>query len=688
MLNNNNYSEMDEEIMAKIRKETENIEIPKSLEPEEMMKKLEKCKKSKVVSFRKKATIISGTLAACLALVYGIRVYNNVPDKLAKSSKISKTNVNKLENIKTFNSYEELDEYLKISVDEDRVLVYDEEMNFETEINTGYGNLVDDMQGATSEPVINKNDKDYTDTNEQVEGVSESDIVKTDGNYIYVCSEIKRAIYILKADGTKSEIVKTIKMDDDSRYNYNMYLAGDKLVVTSVCGAFNYFADEVYRIDSDSNIIEKRKPKKIRTIVEVYDVSNPAKAKLDGTTAVDGYIVDTRLVDDILYVITEVGVRFYGVAGYERNIPCINDEEIDINDIYATVDTSAKYFNGYLNVISIDVKNKAKVIDKLSMISYSSMIYVSENNIYILNCNYEEEKREKTENSPFYEEYNYKAFTDITKIGYENGELTMLASTKIEGEARDQFCIDEYNSTLRVIATKNTYDDGENITSNTVYVLGEDLKVIGKIDGIAEGESVYSARFDKDMGYFVTYRETDPVFSVDFSNPKEPKILGELELPGFSEYLHMWDDTHMLGIGKEEDEDGNFWLKLSMFDVSDSGDMKEVDKLVTPYSYSEASYNHKSIMVDLDNNTFGFVAEGYDEEDFDYVRRYIVCKYTKDSGFEYKEFDIESEYDYGEVRGVTIEDDIYIINVALSVNVIDRKTLEDKNNVIYFEEKK
>ena len=139
----------------------------------------------------------------------------------------------------------------------------------------------------------------------------------------------------------------------------------------------------------------------------------------------------------------------------------------------------------------------------------------------------------------FYEEeWDYSGsgcVTTIRKVAYKDGQLKAKAQGRFDGYLKDSFCIDEYEGNLRVVTTKN---DSRGADSNSVYILDEELEQIGSIEELAKDERVYSARFMGDTGYFVTFRETDPLFSVDLTDPKKPKIVGELKIPGFSEYLH------------------------------------------------------------------------------------------------------------------------------------------------------
>ncbi len=139
--------------------------------------------------------------------------------------------------------------------------------------------------------------------------------------------------------------------------------------------------------------------------------------------------------------------------------------------------------------------------------------------------------------------------------------------------------------------------------TNYLYILDEKLNELSKIEDIAKDEQVYSARFIGKTGYVVTYKQTDPLFSIDLSDPKNPQIIGELKIPGFSEYLHPYGDGLLLGIGMDVDETGTITngVKLSMFDISNPEDVAEVQKYVMEDCYStNVTYEYKAAMIDVE----------------------------------------------------------------------------------------
>ena len=269
--------------------------------------------------------------------------------------------------------------------------------------------------------------------------------------------------------------------------------------------------------------------------------------------------------------------------------------------------------------------------------------------------------------------------THIYRFSYQDGKMEKKAEGTVKGSLQDDFAMNEHGGYLRLVTTveeekvEKVVDDitGEEIgynsvdlsTSNSLYVLDSDLNAVGKVEDLAKDERIYSARFLGDTGYFVTFRQVDPLFSVDLSDPRNPKILGELKISGFSEYLHFYADSLLLGIGMEADEKtgATEGLKLTMFDISNPADVKEQSTLsLGAYSYANALYNYKAVLIDLEKNLFGFSAESYEE---DYTCKYLLFSYEngefkKRMEMECKDLEMD---DSSSVRGTYIGDVFYLM---------------------------
>jgi len=197
-------------------------------------------------------------------------------------------------------------------------------------------------------------------------------------------------------------------------------------------------------------------------------------------------------------------------------------------------------------------------------------------------------------------------------------------------------------------------------SSNALYVLDMNLNILGSVENVAPGERVYSARFMGDIGYFVTFREVDPLFAVDLADPRNPVILSELKMPGFSDYLHPFMPGLMFGLGMEVCESTLMikGLKLSMFDIDDPTDVVEIDKLVLDNLFwSEASHNHRAILVDAGRDIIAFPVDGI----------YYVYGYSRENGFELRgEINLrqhQNDWWWGSMRGLYIGDYLYVFNM-------------------------
>ncbi|MDR0852160.1 MAG: beta-propeller domain-containing protein, partial [Clostridiales Family XIII bacterium] len=355
----------------------------------------------------------------------------------------------------------------------------------------------------------------------------------------------------------------------------------------------------------------------------------------------------------------------------------------------------------YTVISGIDTTGNGSFVSKKSIFGNSYNLYASSGNIYLTT----EGTREDTADYENYTLYQYSNETTITRVQIGGGTVEIAASAKIPGGLLNQFSMDEKDGVLRMVVTENPWsyavvaspptpptmpeapeeavtvdvpipdadpvplpDIGstsipafEESLSNAVYTLDMDLNVLGSVTTLAPDERIYSARFLGDTAYFVTFRQVDPLFSVDLSDPANPRVLGALKIPGFSEYLHPYTDGLLFGFGKDADESTGRTrsLKLSMFDNSDPANVTEKDKLILDgLTDSEASYNHKAIIVDARKHLVAFPAGAY----------YMVYAYDASRGFEEQARITltggetgSSYYGYSGLRGIFIGDVFFII---------------------------
>ena len=383
----------------------------------------------------------------------------------------------------------------------------------------------------------------------------------------------------------------------------------------------------------------------------LYRLKMMIKPEKAGEVTQSGSYTSSRLTDGHLYLFTQYSVDVTsGITPKDKKdyIPYVNQQMLEADDIYLPPFSQAYM---YEVVSSVDVAKPGEIQDTKAIFSDGGELYVSNDNIYW----YETQWSDKTE-------------TVIKRISYKDGKLKAEASGKVDGYINDSFSIDEYDGYLRVVTT----DD----ETNGLYILDSNMKEVGSITGLAEGEQVYSARLLGDTGYFVTYEQTDPLFSVDLSDPKNPKIIGKLKIPGFSEYLHFYGENLLLGIGMDVDEDGftTNGVKLSMFDISDSSDVKEIQKYTLENVYSAAvMYDYKAVLIDPEKNVIGFAADGNNGEN------YYVFSYNDTNGFECLMNETVNGNSYQSARGVYVDNTLYVVkgNIIEAYDMADYQKIDD-----------
>ncbi|MCK5017323.1 MAG: beta-propeller domain-containing protein [Candidatus Peribacteraceae bacterium] len=521
---------------------------------------------------------------------------------------------------------------------------------------------------------------DFSETNIQVEGVDEADIVKTDGKYIYSISQGK--VFITDAYPAENAVIVS-ELEINGQPN-EMYINGDRLVIfTSVYGG-NYYpmvkggiatTDANVGIAMDEVAVETKmiapgeympSPGYSGPVsrIFVYDVSDASNPVIVNNLTIEGNYYNSRMIGDYVYAIAQKSVYNYGSPGIPRIMFGDSGEKmVAMPDIYY-FDVPGNSYQ-FTSVVSFNVNNEIEEPNnKVYLMSYGQNIYVSQDNIYITYrkevsqkkimedmitkvmipnlppdialkistiWNSDKEQYEKTqEMTEVFNEYletlgpeqaaqlmenmqikMQEYYTEISKelersqvhkISISNGNIEYMAGGSFPGHVLNQFSMDEHNGYFRVATTTSGWIGGmRGETLNHMYVLDSGLNIVGKLEDLAKGERIYSARFMGDKAYMVTFRRVDPLFVIDLSNPLNPTVLGELKIPGYSDYLHPYDDNHIIGVGMDADESGRTQgLKLSLFDVSDVANPKEISKYIFGGrgSSSYALHDHKAFLFD------------------------------------------------------------------------------------------
>lgn len=551
------------------------------------------------------------------------------------------------------------------------------ELNFELAVPEAANDVAVSDDAATGS-------SGYSDTNVQVEGVDEDDIVKTDGEYIYILRD--NELVIVRAGGADTRVLskttvgkwadysneKESTYSSESKYPIGMYISGDRvMIISSYYSYIDAYENGVWNYTYDNHLV-----------VDIYDAANRSKPALIESFGQDGYEISTRMIGGKVYIIS-----CYSVYNYEEGVPETYIPRVysggkaelisaDCIGIMPQVSSST-----YMVVCVYDMQN-AELAQEMAILGAGSTVYMNAENLYVAGSVYDSGASEPYKEGVYtVVEYNSTTKTDITRfaVDQESGLVKYAASGSVNGYLDSQFSMDEHNGYLRLVTTVDTnryktytdetygwtnyhWDDGS--TTNSLYILDGSLNTAGSIEGLAEDEYIYSARFDGDVGYFCTYRLTDPLFAVDLSNPRNPKILSELKISGFSDYLHTYSDGRLFGLGLEADEETGRTetMKLVMFDTSDPMDVTAKHTLVIDPSYSPALYNHKAALISAGNDIIAFPADS----------AYYIFGYSDSRGFYLKACVDFDKWSY-DSRGLYIGDMIYIVH-STGVTVLDMDT--------------
>lgn len=530
--------------------------------------------------------------------------------------------------------------------------------------------VMEDAAVPESEESFNtgSGDKSYSETNVQVQGIDEGDIVKTDGDCIYVLRDHRLLIFAADGENTKllsetavgQEWTETKADDGSFSYRYDnpsaLYLSDNRLIVLSECMT----AD-----GSEHDLL---------TRICIYDVSDPASPALLHTLGQDGYSTDSRLMDGVLYLFSSYSVPYETDADEpETYVPSFyrdtNSETIRCDCILLPPENC--YYNRYTVLASYDLES-GKRLSETAVLDGGSTLYMSYDNIYLFRTIYEDTASEPyTEGHYSVVDYTSSTSTTISRFSVTDGVIALAASGTVEGYLVNQFAADEHNGILRVVTTVdqnsysiysdpdyewNNYKWGESGSSNALYTLDMDLQPVGSITGLGKDEYVYSVRFMEDLAYFVTFYQTDPLFAVDVSDPTAPVLLDALKITGFSEYLHPYSDGLLFGLGMEADPETGRQenMKLTMFDIRNPAAISAVHTKGLDINWSVARSNHKAILISAERNLIAFPGE----------ESYRIYSYDAAEGFSLRA-EIEFDEDYWDSaydsRGLYIDDCIYIV---------------------------
>ncbi|QUG40357.1 beta-propeller domain-containing protein [Psychrobacillus sp. INOP01] len=474
---------------------------------------------------------------------------------------------------------------------------------------------------AMEESSSAKSGGDYSTTNNQVEGVDEADIVKTNGTHIYSITENNISIVNIE-DPTKMSEETKIRLGSDY-YPMQLFLTDKTLIVLAQKNSFQALPYE----QSSNDIARMSMPMDSMTTVLFYDISNPSAPKLQREVGTEGHMSGARLTAGTLYYVTNVYPNFWIMEEQEdielRPYTYDSEKGDAVNPIpYEDLSILPNSKEATYSIITaLDVSNpeKNEVITK-GYLGGSEQLYMSKDNLYLTSSIYEEGT---STNKMLWNPGSMD--TEVFKFALDKTAIQFVASNRLKGHILNQFSMDEHDGYFRAVTTKgNSWDENE-VSENNLFILDEGMKLVGSLTGLAKDERIYSARFMGDKAYMVTFKETDPLFVIDVATPTSPKVLGELKIPGFSNYLHPLDENHLIGFGYETRIDTQSGgkeplimtegMKISLFDISDLANPKEKDTEVIgdQGTYSPIQYDHHALFEHKENHLYGFPISIYEK---------------------------------------------------------------------------
>lgn len=458
----------------------------------------------------------------------------------------------------------------------------------------------------------------YSATNVQVEGVDEGDIAKTDGQYLYTLQDGQLRIIRAYPAATLS-LLASVKFEEGF-HPVELYVEGTRLVVIG----------NLWKSDSTDTTAsppqETASLAKISllpvgensTVARVFDISDKQHPVQEREVAFTGQYVASRKIADAVYLVGRTYPLFYTFAATDgasrfatltRNaaLPKVSDTALKGGKPQPLPLNKLSYFPNFVDpnyvvVAGFRLAQPAHPADIKSYLGAGDIAYASLDRLYLSAADYGADA--------------VNPVTHVYSFAIGRGAIRFRHAGGVPGTVLNQFSMDEHQGYFRIATTvrqwKQTEEAFETELWNNVYILDDSMRMVGKLEHLAEGESLYAARFMGERAYLVTYRQTDPLFTIDLADPATPKVLGELILPGFSTYLHPYDSEHLLGIGRETTVTGDRVLdggvKLALFDVADVSQPRLLHSEVigTEGTYSDAMYDHKALWFDRDRHLLGF----------------------------------------------------------------------------------
>jgi len=458
---------------------------------------------------------------------------------------------------------------------------------------------------------------DYSGTNLQVAGVDEGDLVKTDGSYIYQVNR-ERVLIIKAQPAEQMELSATLEFVDKGFSPVDLYLDAQHLIVI---GSYSR-AVPMRPVDNDLKIQiypPIRSFQSTRAII--YNISDPTHVRKIRELELEGSYLSSRKVGSAFYLLTNKYLDYYYIQQQQEMVPVWRDT-VQGEAYVAEKLEEIRYFPdcvrpNYLLTAALDLNAPTARADIHAYLGSGDQVYASQQNLYVaVHRNDYPIPLNLPVSGSIYQPTD--SITKIYKFALQPGQVKYAGIGQVPGRILNQFSMDENEGFLRVATTSGeVWRDDKYTSSNNVYILDQDLKVFGKLENIAPGERIYSTRFMGSRAYMVTFKQVDPFFVLDLRDPVHPAVLGKLKIPGYSDYLHPYDENHIIGFGKDTVE-AKGWngdsmafyqgMKIAIFDVTDVSQPVEMSRALIGDrgTDSELLRNHKALLFSAEKNLLAF----------------------------------------------------------------------------------
>lgn len=487
----------------------------------------------------------------------------------------------------------------------------------------------------------------YSTTNVQVEGVDEPDIVKTDGQRIVALAQGR--LQVVDITGAEPRVVGSVALDQGM--GTELLVSGDRALVLGM-GPWDVMPMAAESLDRIAGLLPPGG--QTSTLTEV-DLSDPANPRVVSSVSVEGSYLSARMVGDVARIVVhsdpQQRLGFLQPASpnpaSEEQATAANQRVIDestaddwLPRYFVTQDGDVREegrllgcddaarpgtFSGFgmLSVLTVDLsEGLRRGIDQrggAGVMAGGQTVYATTEHLYVATTEYvdwdrlSDDQRGRIETDYGTEIHRFD-ISDPASTRYE-------VSGRVDGQLLNQFSLDEHDGNLRVATTAGSpWMSGDAMSESFVVVLGESdgqLAEIGKVGGLGKGETIHSVRFMGDTGYVVTFRQTDPLYTVDLSEPTAPKVVGELKILGYSAYLHPVGDGFLLGVGQDATEEGQrLGLQVSLFDVRDPANPVRVSQAGVADASSDAEFDHRAFLWWATSGLALVPAESYGAQQF------------------------------------------------------------------------